>query len=77
MNDLFSGANMNVEYVNPFLNATKNVLEMMAFVKPVAGKPFLKKDKTAPKKFAIRKHCRRYNHRSCSGLCALIRILKA
>jgi len=38
---------MNVEYVNPFLEATVNVLEMMAFVKPVSGKPFLKKDKTA------------------------------
>ncbi len=38
---------MNAAFVNPFLSATMNVLEMMAFVKPVAGKPFLKKDKKA------------------------------
>lgn len=36
---------MNVEYINPFLNAGIRVLETMAFVKPVPGKPFLKKDK--------------------------------
>jgi chemotaxis protein CheX len=38
---------MNADFINPFLSATVNVLEMMAFVKPVAGKPFLKKDKKA------------------------------
>ncbi|MDH5543272.1 MAG: chemotaxis protein CheX [Nitrospinota bacterium] len=38
---------MNADFVNPFLKATLNVLEMMAFVKPVAGKPYLKKDKVA------------------------------
>lgn len=38
---------MKAEMVNPFLNATVNVLTMMANVKPVPGKPFLKKDKKA------------------------------
>ncbi|MBI3794376.1 MAG: chemotaxis protein CheX [Nitrospinae bacterium] len=38
---------MNVEFINPFLKATTNVLSMMAFVNPVAGKPFVKKDKVA------------------------------
>jgi chemotaxis protein CheX len=35
---------MDVKLVNPFINATLNVLETMAFIKPEAGKPFLKKD---------------------------------
>ncbi len=35
---------MKVDYINPFLNATINVLETMAFIKPQQnGKPFLKK----------------------------------
>lgn len=38
---------MNAEFVNPFLSATVNVLEMMAFVKPIPGKPYLKKDRKA------------------------------
>jgi chemotaxis protein CheX len=38
---------VNVEFINPFLKAAVNVLTMMAFVKPVAGKPFLKTDKKA------------------------------
>ena len=38
---------MNVEYINPFVSATTNVLEMMAFVKPEAGKPYVKKDRKA------------------------------
>lgn len=38
---------MNADFINPFLNATVNVLSMMAFVKPTAGKPFIKKDKKA------------------------------
>ncbi len=38
---------MNVEYINPFLEATVNVLKTMAFVEPVPGKPFLKKGKEA------------------------------
>lgn len=38
---------MNVEYINPFLKATVNVLGMMAFVTPVAGAPFVKKDKAS------------------------------
>jgi chemotaxis protein CheX len=41
------GGTVNVEYINPFLKATVNVLSMMAFVTPVAGKPFVKKDKAA------------------------------
>ena len=35
---------MNAELINPFINATLNVLETMAFVKSKAGKPYLKKD---------------------------------
>lgn len=35
---------MNVEYINPFLLATKNVIETMAFTQVSAGKPYLKKD---------------------------------
>lgn len=38
---------MKADFVNPFLNATMNVLSMMASVKPVPGKPFLKKDNKA------------------------------
>lgn len=35
---------MNADYINPFLNATINVLETMAFIKPqLSGKPYLKK----------------------------------
>ncbi|MBI3599527.1 MAG: chemotaxis protein CheX [Nitrospinae bacterium] len=35
---------MNVDYINPFLNATINVLETMAFIKPQQSrKPYLKK----------------------------------
>ena len=35
---------MDVKLINPFINATLNVLETMAFIKPEAGKPYLKKD---------------------------------
>lgn len=38
---------MRVEVINPFLNATINVLETMAFVTPEAGKPYLKQAKIA------------------------------
>ena len=38
---------MDVKLINPFINATINVLETMAFVKSEAGKPFLKKDNIA------------------------------
>ena len=38
---------MDVQLINPFINATLKVLETMAFVKAKAGKPFLKKDNTA------------------------------
>ncbi len=34
---------MDVKIINPFINATLNVLETMAFIKPEAGKPYLKK----------------------------------
>ena len=35
---------MDVKLINPFINATLNVLQTMAFVKCQAGKPYLKKD---------------------------------
>ena len=38
---------MNVKLIDPFINATLNVLETMAFIKPEAGKPYLKKDDIA------------------------------
>jgi chemotaxis protein CheX len=34
---------MNVEFINPFLEAVVNVLKTMAFIDPTPGKPFLKK----------------------------------
>ncbi len=38
---------MDVQLINPFINATVNVLSTMAFVNPQAGKPYLKKDNMA------------------------------
>ena len=38
---------MDVKLINPFLSATLNVLETMAFIKAEAGKPYLKKDNIA------------------------------
>ncbi|MFH1155809.1 MAG: chemotaxis protein CheX [Pseudomonadota bacterium] len=38
---------MDVKYINPFINATINVLETMAFVTVKAESPFLKKDNLA------------------------------
>jgi chemotaxis protein CheX len=38
---------MDVKTINPFINATLNVLETMAFVKSEAGKPYIKKDSVA------------------------------
>lgn len=38
---------MKAEFINPFLEATVEVLRTMAFVEPVAGKPYLKKDNVA------------------------------
>lgn len=38
---------MDVRLINPFINATINVLETMAFVTVNAGKPYLKKDNVA------------------------------
>ncbi|MBL7179757.1 MAG: chemotaxis protein CheX [Pseudomonadota bacterium] len=38
---------MDARLINPFINATLNVLETMAFTKSEAGKPYLKKDDVA------------------------------
>lgn len=38
---------MDVKYINPFLQATQNVIKTMAFVDVTPGKPFLKKDQVA------------------------------
>ncbi len=38
---------MNVEFINPFLRATLNVLKTMAFTEATAGKPYVKKDQIA------------------------------
>ncbi|MCG8683925.1 MAG: chemotaxis protein CheX [Desulfobacterales bacterium] len=38
---------MDVKLINPFINATINVLETMAFVTVSAGKPYVKKDNIA------------------------------
>jgi len=38
---------MNVKFINPFLEATVDVLKTMAFVEPKAGKPYLKKENVA------------------------------
>jgi chemotaxis protein CheX len=38
---------MDAKTINPFINATVNVLETMAFVKSEVGKPYLKKDNVA------------------------------
>ncbi len=35
------------EYIDPMKDATIEVIEMMAFVKPLSGKPFEKKDNVA------------------------------
>ena len=39
---------MDVNLVNPFIDATLHVLETMASTKAEAGKPYLKKDEVAP-----------------------------
>jgi len=41
------GINMDVEIINPFIDATMNVLETMASITPRPGKPYLKKAKLA------------------------------
>jgi len=38
---------MDVHFINPFIEATLNVLETMASTKAKAGKPYLKKDQVA------------------------------
>jgi chemotaxis protein CheX len=43
----FGRNGMDVSLINPFINATTNVLETMAFVTVKAGKPYLKKDNVA------------------------------
>jgi chemotaxis protein CheX len=41
------GRTLDVKIINPFINATLNVLETMAFIKAEAQKPYLKKDNVA------------------------------
>jgi chemotaxis protein CheX len=38
---------LDVKIINPFINATLNVLETMAFIKSEAQQPYLKKDNVA------------------------------
>ncbi|MEN6331531.1 MAG: chemotaxis protein CheX [Smithella sp.] len=38
---------MDVKFINPFLNGTLEVLEKMASIKPMAGKPYVKTNDTA------------------------------
>jgi chemotaxis protein CheX len=38
---------MDVKFINPFIYGTMDVMEKMAFIKPVAGKPYAKTDDTA------------------------------
>src|SRR5512145_1305731 len=38
---------MDVKFINPFIFGTMDVMEKMAFMKPVAGKPYAKTDDTA------------------------------
>jgi chemotaxis protein CheX len=38
---------MDVKFINPFIFGTMEVMEKMAFIKPVAGKPYAKTDDTA------------------------------
>lgn len=38
---------MDVKFINPFVHGTMEVMEKMAFIKPVAGKPFAKVTDTA------------------------------
>ncbi|MDD5169249.1 MAG: chemotaxis protein CheX [Syntrophales bacterium] len=35
---------MDVRFINPFIKGTTNVIKTMAFIEPIAGKPYLKKD---------------------------------
>jgi chemotaxis protein CheX len=44
---IFGEPNMNVEFVNPFLVSTTNVLSTMAKTTATFGKPFLKTDRSA------------------------------
>lgn len=41
------GITLDVKIINPFINATLNVLQTMAFVTAAAGKPYLKKGSVA------------------------------
>lgn len=42
-----AGNIMNVEYINPFLTSTINVISTMAFVKLSAGKPYINRSNKA------------------------------
>jgi len=44
---IMEGQTLDVKIINPFINATLNVLETMAFIKSDAQKPYLKKDNVA------------------------------
>lgn len=44
---LKGGEEMDVRFINPFLEGTVEVLSKMAFVTPKPGKPYLKKDSLA------------------------------
>src|SRR5208283_1292274 len=44
---MHTGSTMNVEFVNPFLVSTINVIKTMAKTEVKPGKPFLKSDKSA------------------------------
>jgi chemotaxis protein CheX len=41
------GFSMDVKYINPFLRGTLEVLKKMAFIEPLPGKPYLKKNSLA------------------------------
>ncbi|TSA46872.1 MAG: chemotaxis protein CheX [Deltaproteobacteria bacterium] len=38
---------MDVKHINAFIDSTVNVIKTMAFVDPIAGKPYVKTDNTA------------------------------
>ena len=38
---------MKAEFINPFLEATVSVIKTMAFLEPIAGKPYIKKGASA------------------------------
>jgi chemotaxis protein CheX len=42
-----NGKKMDAKIINPFINATRNVLQTMAFMESKPGKPYLKNDPVA------------------------------